>query len=154
MEKHFANPENKEIFLCSTLHRDNLSSKYVSEFFGLTDCLYVKRRQGGNREVHMCRIAREEVDQYLMSISDRLAVLYGYNPKGKRISQKVKIKVLEEQLSYEKKEYERLKKARKTNRTFKGNNLKFIDSKLKKIQRLEKKLEEVSKGGNSEHGEH
>ena len=27
IEKHFQNPENSEIFLCSTLHRDNLSSK-------------------------------------------------------------------------------------------------------------------------------
>lgn len=33
LNRHFQNPENQEIFLCSTLHRDNLPSKYVSEFF-------------------------------------------------------------------------------------------------------------------------
>ena len=43
MEQFFENESEQEIFLCSTLHRDNLSSKYVSEFLGLTDSLYVKR---------------------------------------------------------------------------------------------------------------
>ena len=57
INKFFENTENKEIFLCSTLHRENLSSKYVSEFFGLKDSLYVNRRQGRDREVHICRIA-------------------------------------------------------------------------------------------------
>ena len=46
MEQFFDDESEQEIFLCSTLHRDNLSSKYVSEFFGLTDSLYVKRRDG------------------------------------------------------------------------------------------------------------
>lgn len=32
MNRHFSDPSQENIFLCSTLHRANLSSKYVSEF--------------------------------------------------------------------------------------------------------------------------
>ena len=60
MKQFFENESEQEIFLCSTLHRDNLSSKYVSEFFGLTDSLYVRRRDGRDREVHICRVGRDE----------------------------------------------------------------------------------------------
>lgn len=144
IEKHFSNPKNKEIFLCSTLHRDNLSSKYVSEFFGLTDSLYVNRRQGRDREVHICKIPREKAMEYLTAISDKLAVLYDYNPQNKHISETTKRKVLKEQLEYEKREHDRLVNARTINKTLKGINIKFIENKSKKIQRLQKRLEEVS----------
>ena len=151
IEKYFSNPQNQEIFLCSTLHRDNLSSKYVSEFFGLTDSLYVKRRQGRDREVHICKIQREQVMEYLTSISDRLAVLYGYNPMQKRISEVTKRKVLKEQLQYEEKEYNRLTRARATDKKFNGINLKFIESKLQKIQKLNIAMKQLDKeiGGDS-----
>ena len=151
MERHFKNPQNTEIFLCSTLHRDNLSSKYVSEFFGLTDSLYVNRRQGRDREVHICRIQREQAMEYLTSISDKLALLYGYNPNRKHISEQVRRKVLREQLKYERKEYDRLVKARTIDKTFNGINVKFIESKLRKIQRLSQEIEQLNPevGGNS-----
>ena len=138
-------------FLCSTLHRDNLSSKYVSEFFGLTDSLYVNRRQGRDREVHICRIQREQAMEYLTSISDKLALLYGYNPNRKHISEQVRRKVLREQLKYERKEYDRLVKARTIDKTFNGINVKFIESKLRKIQRLSQEIEQLNPevGGNS-----
>lgn len=144
IEKHFSNPKNKEIFLCSTLHRDNLSSKYVSEFFGLTDSLYVNRRQGRDREVHICKIPREKAMEYLTAISDKLAVLYDYNPQNKHISETTKRKVLKEQLEYEKREHDRLVNARTINKTLKGINIKFIENKSKKIQRLQRRLEEIS----------
>lgn len=144
MERHFRNPQNAEIFLCSTLHRDNLSSKYVSEFFGLTDSLFVNRRQGRDREVHICRIQREEAMEYLTSMSNKLAVLYGYNPTQKHISEDVKRKVLTEQLEYERREHDRLVKAKATDKTFKGINLRFIDSKLSKIKMLNQELQQVS----------
>mgnify|MGYP007003731958 CR=1 FL=1 len=112
IEKHFQNSENSEIFLCSTLHRDNLSSKYVSEFFGLKDSLYVNRRKGRDREVHIAKIPREQAMEYLVSMSDKLAVLYGYNPNNKHISNNTKKRVLEEQLKYEEDEHNRLKKAK------------------------------------------
>lgn len=150
MERHFKNPENKEIFLCSTLHRDNLPSKYVSEFFGLTDSLYVNRRQGRNREVHICKIPREQAMEYLTSISDKLAVLYEYNPNQKNISKSTRIKILREQLDYEKKEHCRLVKARSTSKRFSGANVKFIEGKAKKIKKLEQEIEEIKqldKGG-------
>ena len=148
IERHFRNPENKEIFLCSTLHRDNLPSKYVSEFFGLTDSLYVKRRQGRDREVHICRIPREQAIEYIASISDKLAVLYGYNPNQKHISESTRLKVLKEQLEYEREQYSR---ARTINKKFTGPNVKIIEGKGQKIKRLEheiKMIEEEIEGKN------
>ena len=154
MEKHFKNPDNEDIFLCSTLHRDNLSSKYVSEFFGLTDSLFVNRRQGRDREVHICRILREEAMDYLTSISDKLAVMYGYNPKQKQISTTTKKKVLEQQLQYEENEHKRLTTARATNQKFNGINVKFIESKLQKIKNLKKEIQKLDKHrGGENYGE-
>ncbi len=140
INEHFKNPNNKEIFLCSTLHRDNLSSKYVSEFFGLTDSLYVNRRQNRDREVHICKIPREKAITYLSSMSDKLAVLYGYNPTGRHISDSTKLKVLQEQLQYEKRELARLKKASSIKQTFSGPNVKFIASKASKTQTLSNEI--------------
>lgn len=154
MERHFENSENTEIFLCSTLHRNNLSSKYVSEFFGLTDSLYVNRRKGRDREVHICRIPREQGMEYLTSMSDKLAVLYGYNPNNKHISESTRKRVLEEQLQYEENEHNRLVNARATDKNFSGINVKFIDSKLQKIKRLRKQIQELSLNiGGKKYGE-
>lgn len=143
MERHFMNSQSSEIFLCSTLHRDNLSSKYVSEFFGLTDSLFVNRRQGRDREVHICRIGREEWREYLLKLSDKLAVLYGYNPNQKHIPESTTQKILEEQLAYEQAEHDRLVGARTSDKNFKGINHKFIGSKADKIKALKDRLEEV-----------
>ena len=154
MRKHFENPENKEIFLCSTLHRDNLLSKYVSEFFGLTDSLFVNRRQGRDREVHICRILREEAMDYLVSMTDKIAVLYGYNPYQKCISISTRKKVLEEQLRYEENEHKRLITAKATNKKFNGINVKFIESKLQKVKRLKKAIQELDQyRGGENYGE-
>ena len=49
---------------------------------------------------------------------------------------KVWKRVLEEQLQYEENEHNRLVNARATDKNFSGINVKFIDSKLQKIQRL------------------
>lgn len=144
MNRHFMNSQSPEIFLCSTLHRDNLSSKYVSEFFGLTDSLFVNRRQGRDREVHICRIGREQWREYLLKLSDKLAVLYGYNPNQKHISETTTKEILEEQLAYEQAEHDRLTKARTSDKNFKGINHKFIGSKESKIRALKQKLEEVN----------
>ena len=154
MRKHFENPENKEIFLCSTLHRDNLLSKYVSEFFGLTDSLFVNRRQGRDREVHICRILREEAMDYLVSMTDKIAVLYGYNPYQKSISITTRKKVLEQQLRYEENEHKRLITAKATNKKFNGINVKFIESKLQKVKRLKKAIQELDQyRGGENYGE-
>ena len=144
MERFFSNPQNKEIFLCSTLHRDNLSSKYVSEFFGLKDSLYVNRRQGRDREVHICKIEREQAMEYLTHMSDKLAVLYGYNPNQKYISPKVRKSILQEQLEYEERERKRLVKARAIDQKFKGINVRFIREKERKIVKLKQELQEVT----------
>ena len=143
IEKHFKEPRNQEIFLCSTLHRDNLSSKYVSEFFGLKDSLFVKRRTGRDREVHICRINRKDSKQYMIDIENKLAVLYGYNPNSRKISSQERQKALTDQLEYEKQEFKRLNRARKTDKKFSGKNITFLHSKAQKIQNLKKRLESI-----------
>lgn len=142
IERHFRDPNNQEIFLCSTLHRDNLPSKYVSEFFGLTDSLYVNRRQGRDREVHICKISRDDAMKYLSSMADKLAVLYGYNPNDVSISYDVREKVLREQILYERNELKRLQSCRTCGK-LKGPNLRFVNSKAKKLEALENKLKTV-----------
>ncbi len=142
INKFFENTENKEIFLCSTLHRENLSSKYVSEFFGLKDSLFVNRRQGRDREVHICRIDKNEAKQYLDKTENKLAVLYGYNPRNKNIALEEQINIIKEQLKYEKEEMKRLNKIRHSNCKYKGN-VKDIQSKAQKIIKLKEKCKEI-----------
>ena len=140
--RFFEHPQNKEIFLCSTLHRENLSSKYVSEFFGLKDSLFVKRRQGRDREVHITRIKREDAKQYLRDMEDKLNVLYGYNPQNKQLSTKRKQTILKEQLDYEKEEFKRLNRARHYPCKYTGN-VKDIQSKANKILKLKQRLKQI-----------
>ena len=149
IEQFFKNSQNKEIFLCSTLHRDNLSSKYVSEFFGLKDSLYVNRRQGRDREVHICRIPREKAMEYLTDMYDKIAVLYGYNPNNKNIPASRQLQILQEQLEYEEKEKKRLIKAKTIDGKLKGINHKFIPEKERKVLRLKQRIQKVE---NSQQG--
>ena len=88
--------------------------------------------------------------EYLTSMSDKLAVLYGYNPHNKHISQSMKKKVLEEQLKYEEDEHNRLVKAKTIDKKFNGINVKFIDSKLRKIKRLKEQIQKISKDKSEE----
>ena len=149
MEQFFENESEQEIFLCSTLHRDNLSSKYVSEFFGLKDSLYVNRRQGRDREVHICRIPREKAMEYLTDMYDKIAVLYGYNPNNKNIPASRQLQILQEQLEYEEKEKKRLVKAKTIDGKLKGINHKFIPEKERKVLRLKQRIQKVE---NSQQG--
>lgn len=152
----FSNQENDEIFLCSTLHRDNVSSKYVSEFFDLKDSIFVNRRFGRDREVHITRVKRDEAQEYLKHMAEKLAVLYGYNPENIEISNEKKVQILNEQKAYEKAEFHRLNRIRNRAKrghlnihgystdTFKmyGN---FMRKKLNKIQRLQQNLDDISR---------
>ena len=140
--KHFNNPIHTEIFLCSTLHRQNLSSKYVSEFFGLTDSLYVKRINLRDREVHICRIEREQYYGYLRNMEDKLIVLYNYNPTGKVLSNARKLQILQEQLQYELQQYRTLNKIRHEKKDYSGQ-LSDIMSKLNKIGLLKSQIKEI-----------
>ncbi len=143
IKRHFENPENEEIFLCSTLHRENLSSKYVSEFFELKDNVYVKRRQGRDREVHICKIQKEEAQKYIEKIQNKLAVLYGYNPENKEIPIEVKKEIIQEQLEYEKTEFKRLNKSRHYSCKYKGN-IRALQSKANKIIKLKQQYKEIT----------
>ena len=140
----FENPENKEIFLCSTLHRDNVSSKYVSEFFGLKDSLFVNRRFGRDREVHITRVKKSEAQEYLKHMAEKLAVLYGYNPDNIDISYENKEQILNDQIKYEKGEFHRLNKARHRITGYKPN-VPVMYKKVKKIKQLKKNLDELSR---------
>ena len=149
--ENFQNSKNNEIYLCSTLHKDNFSSKYVSEFFGLKDNMFVKRRANRDREVHITRIKREYYMQYLTDIKDKLIVLYGYNPNGKILSTNRKLNILKEQYKYEKEQYLRLNKIRNTQKNYTGS-LKDIMPKLNKmgkIRQMIKQLEPSQKQGDA-----
>lgn len=162
MEEHFKNPENNEIFLCSTLHRDNLSSKYVSEFFGLKDSLFVKRRDGRDREVHICKVPRESYKQYLEKMQKKLIVLYNYNPQEIEVSLEDRIKIIKEQISYESSEIQRLKLKQATDEKYtrsfstgtktandlqsKHSKLMSLKSTLYELEMLAINTEKVDKG--------
>lgn len=140
MLKHFENPENKEAFLCSTLHRLNLSSKYVSEFFGLIDNVYVKRRMDRNREVHITQIERENSIEYLNNIENKLAVLYGYNPNNKGITPKEQIQILKEQRKYDLEELKRIRTLSSENNNYRGIDLRNNEHKINKIRGLNRRI--------------
>jgi hypothetical protein len=125
------------IFLVSTLHRDNLSSKYVSEFFGLKDNLFVTRRTGRDREVHICKIEKNEIQQYLNEIEKKLIVLYNYNPRAIKVSDEDRKRILEGQLEYETAEKERLEKINEPK--YAG----FTEKKAKRISELSTELNKL-----------
>ena len=131
------NEENKEIFLVSTLHADNLSSKYVSEFFGLKDYLFVNRRSGRDRQVHIFGIAREDAVSYIERMEKKVAVLYDYNPNHIDITTAERTEILEEQLAYEKSEFERL------------NGIKDEDEKKKFVGYIRVKRSKIDMLGNT-----
>lgn len=144
IERNFSKPDCEEVFLCSTLHKNNFSSKYVSEFFGLKDSLSVKRRQGRNRQVHICKVEKENAEQYLEHMEKKLAVLYGYNPNDVMISCEEKIDILKEQLEYEKAEISRLKRVKKKKDKRLRGKIK-LNGKKNKIQSLKKKIKVAQK---------
>ena len=58
-------PNLEEIFISATIHQDNYSSKKVTTSFGNFDTLYVKRRTGINREVYLCKIERNNLEEFI-----------------------------------------------------------------------------------------
>lgn len=129
INRHFENPNEQEMFLCSTLHRLNVSSKYVSEFFGLKDSLFVNRRYGRTREVHIKRIERDEAQQYLDDMYDKLAVLNGYNPENKEISRETMLSIMRDEVDYRKKEAIRLRRL-KLNSNFNGKYRAYLHNRI------------------------
>ena len=140
INEHFKNESNNEIFLCSTLHRKNVSSKYVSEFFDLNDSLYVQRRNSRNREVHICRIDRNNYIDYLNEMEDKIITLYDYNPNNKIVPNEKRIEIIKQQLRYEKEQAESLKIISKGNYT---GNFDAVERKTKKVEELKNKLKEL-----------
>lgn len=141
MKEHFEQSDDDEIFLCSTLHRDNLSSKYVSEFFGLKDSLYVKRRDGRNRQVHICKVERKDYKKYLDHMKKRISILYGYNPEHIPISKQEEVEILREQLEYENAELLRIQNIRgQKGRKFTGA-IDYSKNKANKVYTLKQRLQ-------------
>ncbi len=130
--EQFEKQEQREIFLCSTLHRENVSSKYVSEFFGLRDNLFVRRRYNIDREVHICKISIENYKEYIKDMEEKLAVLYKYNPNKISILIKKNNEILQEQMDYEIAEINRL--------MLKENSKNIIESKERKIKNLKSQM--------------
>lgn len=132
------NNANKKIFLVSTLHQENFSSRYVSEFFGLKDYLFVNRRNGRDRQVHICGIDREKIPVYLKNMEKKIAVIYDYNPNMIVISKQEQRSILMEQIVYEKDALSKLKSATTIDKDKKYTGV--IQSKKGKIQRYKAKL--------------
>jgi len=79
LKEQLDNKMNEEVFLAATLHKENLSSKNVSNFFELNDYLFVNRRSGRDRQVHILRLAREEIPEYIKRMENKIEIIYGYN---------------------------------------------------------------------------
>ncbi len=133
------NQDNKEIFLVSTLHEENLSSKYVSEFFGLNDFLFLNRRSGRDRQVHILGMKREEFPKYIAMMEKKIAVLYDYNPNKILISENERKKILQEQIKYETEELQRLNGIKDIGKKKKYKG--YIKGKQTKIQALQELME-------------
>lgn len=88
--------KHKNVYIASTLHEKNFVSKYVSEFFGLEDYIFLNRRNGRDRQVHILKIEREQIPQYLERIEKKLAVIYKYNPNGINVEDKEAKEIREE----------------------------------------------------------
>lgn len=86
----------KKVFLASTLHQKNFASKRVSEFFGLEDYIFVNRRNGRDRQVHIFGMTREQIPEYLEKMEKKLAVIHNYNPNGIKLTDKEKNDILKE----------------------------------------------------------
>lgn len=131
------NADNKNVFLVSTLHQDNLSSKYVSEFFGLKDYIFVNRRNGRDRQVHIFGIKMEDVPNYIEQMEKKIAVLYGHNPSNIVISDEERKNIIREQVKYETDELKRLKSVKKLEPSKKYSGyIKCKEGKIELLQRL------------------
>lgn len=153
MEKYFTETDQKDLFLCSTSHRENLSSKYISDFYGLNDLAYVKRRDGIPREVHIGRVSRENYKKFLNTKQKEMSVLYGYNPQNLEISATEKLEILQRQLKNEDNEYIRIKKARTENGKRYTGAIDYENRKLDKKNELKRRIEEVQSEINAEQGQ-
>ena len=149
VETVLKNENNKEVFLVSTLHQENLSSKYVSEFFGLKDYLFVNRRNGRDRQVHINMIPREKADEYIANMEKKIAVLYNYNPNNIFINREEKIKILKDQINYEVGELGRLNAIKDIQEKKKYTGyIRGKQCKIEGLRKLVKKLEGCEKSNN------
>ncbi|MBR3255029.1 MAG: hypothetical protein IKF97_02210 [Clostridia bacterium] len=144
---HFKNSINTRVYLCSSLQKQSQSSKYVSDFFGLTDNLYVKRNVSEDREIHISKIEREEYYKYLQDMEEKLIVLYNFNPRKKAVSTEKKIQILKEQLDYETEQYRNLNKVRNETADYTGKLTNIMPNlyKIGKLKSQIKQLEQTNK---------
>lgn len=143
LNEQLKNKNSEEVFLVSTLHQENLSSKYVSDFFGLKDYIFVNRRNGRDRQVHIYGMKKKEIPEYISKMEKKVAVLYDYNPNNIQISNNEKIEIIKEQIRYELAELHRLEKIKNINE--KKKYIGYIKGKCSKIEELQKNLEKIEK---------
>ena len=79
--------------------------------------------------------------EYLANMYDKIAVLYGYNPNNKKISDARTLQILQEQLKYEENEKRRLVRAKTIDGKLKGINFKFIPEKDRKVENLKTRIQ-------------
>lgn len=143
--------DNEQIFLTSTLHQDNLSSKYVSDFFGLKDYLFVNRRNGRDRQVHIFGMNREDVPNYIEKMEKKIAVLYGYNPHNIVIKDDEKNEIINEQLTYELNELNRLSGIKNLEKKQKFSGyIKGKKSKIEYLKNLQASINRIKQNNNDE----
>ncbi len=146
IETVLKNKKNKAVFLVSTLHEENLSSKYVSEFFGLEDYIFVNRRNGRDRQVHINMIPRDKVNEYIANMEKKIAVLYNYNPNGIPVSTEDRKMILNSQLNYELNEIGRLNRIKDMGKEKRYTGyIQGKESKIKHLRGLLYKLNEPAK---------
>ena len=90
------------MYVSNSIVLSGVASKRVSEFFGLDDYIFVNRRNGRDRQVHILGMDREQIPEYLEKMEKKLAVIHNYNPNGIQLTDKEKKDILEED-SYKRK---------------------------------------------------
>lgn len=97
MTAFFENPDNKELKLISSFSKDNISIQSVMDFFEFSQINDLNESEC----LDQLTVKNSNKDDYLKRIEERIAVIYGYNPRKIGISNKRKIDILEEKADYD-----------------------------------------------------
>ena len=99
IERFFTNSDEDEMVLMSYAHGDSLSARHALNFLEMNRI--ANKGTMLNRKTYERRIKREEAEQYISNMQERLVALYGYNPNGIVIPNDRKIEILKNQVSYD-----------------------------------------------------
>ena len=97
MTAYFENPDNNELTLLSSFSKDNISIEAVMDSFEF----YQSNALNESEKKEHLTVKKKYKDDYLKRIEERIAVIYGYNPRKINISNKRKMEILEEKVDYD-----------------------------------------------------